>query len=323
MPWSSLPLASLQFIGLLWIFVVVVVGSSLLYWLGDRDARRDFAQRAMSWTPVVAWLCGAILLGPLAFVLMMGLASSQALTECLRSMGWAHAGRTRIIATLITIGAVVGSLFCPPWMCAAAAAACLAAAGLLMVKGAPITGAAGVLIAMVLSFLPTLCLVPVALTIDSEHPGASTGIVLFILAITQFNDFFQYFAGKLFGRHKLAPVVSPKKTWEGAVGGAVFPLVMACFYAGWLVALPTGLSLLAAAAMCIGGVAGDLVVSLFKRALGVKDLGDLLPGFGGILDRVDSLVLNASGAMAIVLTVQARWAVAPIDALAHNLWSWS
>ncbi len=102
-----------------------------------------------------------------------------------------------------------------------------------------------------------------------------------------------YVAGVLLGRHRMAPGISPKKTWEGFGGslllGAVFGIPMAQFALGipWWVGAGIGL-LLAAAGTC-----GDLVESMFKRDLGIKDMGTLLPGHGGVTDRIDSMLLSA------------------------------
>ena len=118
--------------------------------------------------------------------------------------------------------------------------------------------------------------------------------VTLLLAIVMTSDTFAYFAGSAFGRHKLAPRISPGKTVEGLAGGLVGGVVAA------LVVRQLGLpELPAAAAVALGivvsafGVAGDLVESLIKRWSGVKDSGRLFPGHGGMLDRLDSLLFGA------------------------------
>lgn len=118
--------------------------------------------------------------------------------------------------------------------------------------------------------------------------------VLLLLAIVMSSDTFAYFAGSAFGRHKLAPRVSPGKTVEGLAGGIVGGIV------GALVVRQLGLPAVPiAAAVVLGivvsafGVTGDLVESLMKRWSGVKDSGRLFPGHGGMLDRLDSLLFGA------------------------------
>ncbi|WP_255990393.1 phosphatidate cytidylyltransferase [Chitinolyticbacter albus] len=113
--------------------------------------------------------------------------------------------------------------------------------------------------------------------------------VLAVFAIAWVADTAAYFAGKAFGRHKLAPAISPGKTWEGVAGAAlgvsIYALVLA-HLAGrsWWAMLLAGWLLLAVS------IIGDLIESLFKRQAGLKDSSNLLPGHGGVLDRIDSLI---------------------------------
>jgi phosphatidate cytidylyltransferase len=125
---------------------------------------------------------------------------------------------------------------------------------------------------------------------DREHGG---WVVLLVMAITFGADTGAYFAGRFLGRHKMYEKISPKKTWEGLVGGLLVG-VGAVFIArqwfpglGWLTpAHCVALGLLAASF----GAMGDLVESMLKRAYGVKDSGTLIPGHGGALDRIDALL---------------------------------
>jgi len=116
--------------------------------------------------------------------------------------------------------------------------------------------------------------------------------LLFVLLIVWAADAGAYFAGKRFGRVKLAPSISPGKTWEGVIGGLLLVIVLAAVAGNWAnvsiaVLLPF---CLAVAALSI---VGDLTVSMFKRTAGVKDSGTLFPGHGGVLDRVDSVAAAA------------------------------
>ncbi|MEP6698847.1 MAG: CDP-archaeol synthase [Verrucomicrobiota bacterium] len=129
--------------------------------------------------------------------------------------------------------------------------------------------------------------------------GATTGqfYVLYLVAVTKFSDMGAYLTGSVIGRHPLIPHISPKKTWEGFVGALAFSLL-----ASWgLVALMPGhLSVLTPTHAVVLGlllgfaaVIGDLAESIIKRSTGVKDSGSLLPGIGGALDLVDSLLFTA------------------------------
>src|SRR5581483_1944585 len=114
-------------------------------------------------------------------------------------------------------------------------------------------------------------------------------LVLFLVFLTQFNDVAQFLFGKTFGRHPVLPKVSPKKTWEGLLGGVCTTVVLAMTLAPWLTPLHRYEALAAGVLIGLGGFLGDVVISALKRDLGIKDSGTLLPGHGGILDRVDSL----------------------------------
>lgn len=138
-------------------------------------------------------------------------------------------------------------------------------------------------------------------------PGAAW--VYMVLAITWMQDSAAYFAGRSFGRHKMSPYISPNKTWEGAAGGLV-GAVAAAGLAAWLLGLPIALpgALLLGAVGGVIGPFGDLVESLIKRQVGVKDAGNLIPGHGGILDRMDSMLFTAPALyyLILLLTVQGR-----------------
>ncbi len=117
-------------------------------------------------------------------------------------------------------------------------------------------------------------------------------LVLFTLCLIWAGDMLAYFVGKSLGRMPMAPVLSPKKTWEGAIANFVASLLVAVFFARLMQIETTDLLFVAGLAN-IAGQAGDLIESAYKRGAVVKDSGTLLPGHGGVLDRVDSLILAA------------------------------
>jgi phosphatidate cytidylyltransferase len=128
---------------------------------------------------------------------------------------------------------------------------------------------------------------------DVAGPAGGAGLLLFLVALTQFNDVAQFTWGKLFGKRKITPTVSPKKTWEGFVGGLISTSLVAAAAGPFLTPLAAPYAALAGAMIAIAGFLGDVTISAFKRDLGVKDSGGLIPGHGGILDRVDSLTYAA------------------------------
>ena len=108
--------------------------------------------------------------------------------------------------------------------------------------------------------------------------------------MTQFNDVCQFIWGKLLGRHKIIPKVSPNKTWEGFIGGLFTIVACAGLVAPLLTPLNWVQGLGAGLIIACGGFIGDVVISSVKRDLQIKDSGQLIPGHGGILDRMDSLL---------------------------------
>ena len=125
-----------------------------------------------------------------------------------------------------------------------------------------------------------------------EHPETGRQFVLFTLVLVWAGDMLAYFVGRTFGHSRMAPALSPKKTWEGAAANLAASLVVATLFARWVHA--DGLTLLLIAALAnIAGQIGDLLESAYKRGAGAKDSSGLLPGHGGMLDRIDSLILAA------------------------------
>jgi len=123
--------------------------------------------------------------------------------------------------------------------------------------------------------------------------GGGIGLMLYLLFLTQFNDVAQYVWGKSLGRHKIAPHISPGKTLEGLAGGVATTTAAGALLAAWLTPLSVPQGLLAGMLISIAGFFGDLTMSAVKRDLHIKDTGQLIPGHGGILDRLDSLTFTA------------------------------
>ena len=122
----------------------------------------------------------------------------------------------------------------------------------------------------------------------------SADLLSFFFLILMGADTGAYYVGRAIGKHKLAPAISPGKTWEGVAGGVVVGLVLATVAHFWFFPeLPLKWTLPLAAVMIVLGILGDLTESALKRAAGAKDAAKILPGHGGALDRLDSLLFNA------------------------------
>jgi phosphatidate cytidylyltransferase len=126
------------------------------------------------------------------------------------------------------------------------------------------------------------------------RPLLAKHLLAFFFLVIMGADVAAYYGGKLFGRNKLAPGISPGKTWEGAIAGMLASLLLAVAAHYWFfLNLPLKFALPLAALMNIVGVLGDLTESALKRSAGAKDTAQILPGHGGVLDRIDSLLFNA------------------------------
>ena len=162
--------------------------------------------------------------------------------------------------------------------------------------------------AKIISLIGPLNLIPAFVALITLKQSADSSFLILLLFFLIWGaDVGAYFSGRAFGKHKLAPKVSPGKSWEGFWGGLVFAVGIAVLMLNWLgkpsiTSLEGIIFLVSCAFIVMVSVLGDLVESMFKRNRGIKDSSQLLPGHGGILDRVDSL-LSAGPFFAILIIV--------------------
>lgn len=136
------------------------------------------------------------------------------------------------------------------------------------------------------------------LLVNAPHVNTGLALALWLIAVSKFCDVGALLSGMAFGKHKMAPVISPKKTWEGAIGGlltsALLGAGIVCFFGDYF---PTSLTPLLAAAIALPiaglGIVSDLVESVIKRRANTKDSGATIPGIGGMFDLSDSLILTS------------------------------
>jgi phosphatidate cytidylyltransferase len=224
------------------------------------------------------------------FLAYVGLVVALALWELRQAL--LERGISLPLIPIVTGGAAMFTL--AYWYGAQAALAALAITVVVLMAWRLPGGSAGYLrdltaSVFTLAYLPLMA-VFVALMLST--PDGSRRTLVFIL-LTACSDIGAYFAGILVGRHLMAPSISPKKTWEGLAGS-----VVACVAAG-AIALPTLLhghvwqGLILGAAAVAAATLGDLVESMIKRDLEIKDMGSVFPGHGGAMDRIDSLLVMA------------------------------
>jgi phosphatidate cytidylyltransferase len=120
----------------------------------------------------------------------------------------------------------------------------------------------------------------------------SPGIIVGFFILLWVNDSGAYLVGTAFGRHRLMERISPKKSWEGFIGGLVLSTLVAWFISGWLGVVGRNKWIIISLIISIAGTYGDLIESMLKRSMGVKDSGTIMPGHGGFLDRFDSALLS-------------------------------
>jgi phosphatidate cytidylyltransferase len=130
-----------------------------------------------------------------------------------------------------------------------------------------------------------------AVLLSTQENGA--GKVLALILLTAATDLGGYAAGAIFGRHPMAPNISPNKSWEGFTGALILQLVVGIALWVFVFEQPWWEGAIVGFTMMLTATIGDLIESMIKRDLGIKDMGSLLPGHGGVMDRLDSLVINA------------------------------
>lgn len=231
------------------------------------------------------------------FVALVTLASIVGAVELLRAIqhGAIHPPMVPVLAAAGAIP-VVAYLWGP-----VALATVVVSALLLLVLwrsfgpsgGATTDAAAG---AFVVLYVPTLIAFTVLMLSDRDGPWR---IVTFVLVAVA-SDIGGYAVGVIFGKHPMAPSISPKKSWEGFAGSATSCVLVGSLAVALLLDGPWWIGAILGAVTVVTATAGDLCESMIKRDLGVKDMSNLIPGHGGLMDRLDSLLLTAPVAWAIL-----------------------
>ncbi len=264
------------------------------------EKQRELKARIRSWWVMVAILIAALVLGRTAMIVLLAFVSYLALKEYLTIIPTRRADRVVLLLAYLAVPIqyiFVGTawygmfvIFVPVYMFLILPAALVLrgeTGGFLKAAG---TLHWGLMIAVfAISHAAYLLAVPP----PGSPEGTGAGLLVFLIIATEFNDVAQFIAGRRFGRRKITPKVSPNKTVEGFVGGLIATTLLAALLAPLLTPIHAPEAALIGAMLAIAGFFGDIVMSAMKRDLGIKDTGTLLPGHGGILDRVDSLVFTA------------------------------
>lgn len=229
---------------------------------------------------------GAIMLGPwavLALVLIVVGLGAYELSRALKPLPFPAALGAGVLPVLLSIpygvtGILAGAIASLPW-------------ALFWLAGKPETRTLRAVLAILLMAL----WVGASLAHLGLISQLEDGVPLILIAVVGpwISDSGAYFAGRFFGRHPLVPTLSPHKTVEGSIGGLILTSLVVGWVATTFMGFPILPALVAGAAVSVFSQSGDLFESILKRILDVKDLGHALPGHGGMLDRVDSLLFTA------------------------------
>ena len=278
----------------------IVSAAAVLPKLRPGKDYKNLQERMNSWWVMAALLVGALLGGWVAMTALFALVSFLALKEFLSLVPVPKEDRMLILGAYLTIpinysfvlAGIYGFylVFIPVYVFMAVPflMACIGQTRDYLSR-ASVFHFGVVTCVYALGYIPLLMRVPET---DAPQAGAA-GLVFLLLLATEGNDVLQYVTGKLTGRRKIMPTVSPNKTWEGFLGGWILTAALIVLAAPHFTPLQ-GIGLWTVAILLpLAGFAGDVTMSAVKRDIGVKDTSRFIPGHGGVLDRADSLVFTA------------------------------
>ena len=287
---------------LIGIFSFLIVSSVVTYFLQQKNPEKNYTElvsRIKSWWMMIAAIALFVFLGTKALIVFFAFVSFIALKEYLSLVPTRQSDRRVLFLAYLAIplqyywisigwyGMFI--IFIPVYMFLLIPLRMVILSeteGFLKAVGTLHWGL--MMTVFSISHIAYLLVLP-----DSVNPASSIALMLFLLVLTQFNDVAQYLWGKLLGKHKVIPKVSPNKTTEGLLGGVLTISLLAMLLGTWLTPMNLLESLGAGLIISLGGFFGDVTISAVKRDIGIKDTGSFLPGHGGILDRVDSLTFSA------------------------------
>lgn len=260
----------------------------------------ELAGRIRSWWLIFVVFATTLLVHRIALVIFMGLVSFLALKEYLSIIPTRKVDRRLLLIVYAIIPAQflwVGLAWYEPFV------AFIPVVSMMIVQAGMIIGgetrrfhqAASTLQWGLITTVYSLSHVAYLTSLPASEPRSanSAGLVLFLVLLTELNDVAQYLWGKLIKGPRLAPSVSPNKTWSGLLGGLLTTIILSLAISSLLTPFSAAEALAAGILIGIGGSLGDIVISAMKRDLDIKDTGKALAGHGGVLDRVDSLTVSA------------------------------
>lgn len=284
------------------IFIILITASTIFFIWGKVKPEANLGElksRTNSWWVMVFVFIGAVLLDRMISFPALALLSFVAFRELYSMMGFRDIDRRAIFWAFLAIPiqyyfAYIGwyemyIIFIPVWMFLyMPVRLVLAGETKGIIKSMASLQWALMITVFGLSHLAYFLSLPDA----PNFKNGGQGLLLFVVFLTEINDVLQFMWGKMLGKHKITPSVSPNKTWEGFIGGVVSTTIIS-YFLGFLTPLTDVQVVLAGFIIACSGFFGDIVMSAIKRDIGVKDTGTAIPGHGGILDRIDSLTYTA------------------------------
>ncbi len=283
---------------------LILIAASVLVRVIERNrsdpAPSELRLRIRSWWWMIGVLSAAVLIGRTAMIVLFAFVSYLALKEYLSITPTRRADRSVLFWVYLAVPVqyvFVGIdwygmfiIFVPVYMFLV-----LPAAMVLNGETKGFQQAAGTLHwgLMTTVFAVSHAAFLLAVPPPDSAPGTGAGLLVTLLILTEINDVAQYVWGKLFGRYKIIPKVSPNKTWEGFLGGIATTVAMSVLLCLTLTPIQLPHAVLIGGLIAVAGFVGDLTISAIKRDLDLKDTGATIPGHGGILDRIDSLTFTA------------------------------
>ncbi|WP_144394134.1 phosphatidate cytidylyltransferase [Pleionea sediminis] len=293
------------------VFVVIlgllIVATIISYILRKKNSEHDYTelkQRINSWWVMVAMFAFALLSGVTASIIFFGFISFLALKEYFSIIPTRKVDRRVLFWAYLSIPlqfywASIGwygmfIIFIPVYMLLF-----IPFRLVLLGETKHFLRAAGsihwglMITVFSISHLAFLTILPATEANANTTSFSGPGLILFTVLLTQLNDVAQYLWGKSLGKRAIVPHISPNKTWEGFLGGVFTTALLGTLVAPFLTPLEAWYGFLAGAIIGIAGFIGDITVSALKRELDIKDTSAMIPGHGGILDRLDSLTFTA------------------------------
>lgn len=283
------------------IFSVLTLSSTSFAILQKRkpsQLSKELILRTRSWWFIAMGLCIVVLAPPLAGTLLLGYISFVALREMFSISGMRESDRTAMFAAYLAIPIqyyLAYQMYYSQFLAFIPIVMFMLIPFLLVLNGNTSKIGRSMPLIPTLLMLTTYMLSHIVLLYGVEIEGFSLGaggLIIYLVAITAFNDVFQFTWGKLLGKRKILPKISPNKTWEGFIGG-VLTSALFSFALRFLTPLTAWQALSMGLVLGIMGFLGDAMMSAIKRDLDLKDTDDLIPGHGGAMDRLDSIIITA------------------------------